>query len=75
MSLNSLFEHIHQLPSVPAVVTELITSLDNDKISIHRVSSTIHKDPNLSLKLLRSANSVRYGVGRNVATIDDALSE
>jgi HD-like signal output (HDOD) protein len=73
MSLNSLFEHIHQLPSVPAVVTELITSLDNDKISIHRVSTTIHKDPNLSLKLLRSANSVRYGVGRNVATIDDAL--
>lgn len=73
MSLNSLFEHIHQLPSVPAVVTELIASLDNDKISIHRVSTTIHKDPNLSLKLLRSANSVRYGMGRNVATIDDAL--
>lgn len=73
MSLNSLFEHIHQLPSVPAVVGELIASLDNDRISIHRVSATIHKDPSLSLKLLRSANSVRYGVGRNVATIDDAL--
>ncbi|MGM8851698.1 HDOD domain-containing protein [Salinicola halophyticus] len=73
MSLNSLFEHIHQLPSVPAVVTELIASLDNDRISIHRVSSIIRRDPSLSLKLLRSANSVRYGVGRNVATIDDAL--
>ncbi|OLO04160.1 MULTISPECIES: HDOD domain-containing protein [Salinicola] len=73
MSLNSLFEHIHQLPSVPAVVTELIASLDNDRISVHRVSTTIRKDPSLSLKLLRSANSVRYGVGRNVATIDDAL--
>ncbi|WP_157956766.1 HDOD domain-containing protein [Salinicola halimionae] len=73
MPMNSLFEHIHQLPSVPAVVIELIASLDNDKISVHRVSATIRKDPSLSLKLLRSANSVRYGVGRNVATIDDAL--
>lgn len=73
MPLHSLFDHIHKLPSVPAVVTELIASLDNDKISVHRVSATIRKDPNLSLKLLRSANSVRYGVGRNVATIDDAL--
>jgi len=73
MPLNSLFEHIHQLPSVPAVVTELVVSLDDDKISVHRVSATIHRDPSLSLKLLRAANSVRYGVGRNVASIDDAL--
>ncbi|WP_251978279.1 HDOD domain-containing protein [Salinicola avicenniae] len=73
MSLDSLFEHIHQLPSVPAVVAELMASLDNDKISVHRVSATIRKDPSLSLKLLRSANSVRYGVGRNVSSIDDAL--
>ncbi|GHB10728.1 HDOD domain-containing protein [Salinicola rhizosphaerae] len=73
MSLDSLFEHIHKLPSVPAVVAELMASLENDRISVHRVSATIRKDPNLSLKLLRSANSVRYGVGRNVSSIDDAL--
>ncbi|WP_110687166.1 HDOD domain-containing protein [Salinicola aestuarinus] len=73
MSLVPLFEKIHQLPTVPAVVSELISSLDNDRISIHHVSASIRKDPSLSLKLLRSANSVRYGVGRNVATIDNAL--
>lgn len=73
MPLESLFDKIHQLPAVPAVVSELISSFANERISVHRVSTSIRKDPSLSLKLLRSANSVRYGVGRNVATIDDAL--
>ncbi|WP_353978972.1 HDOD domain-containing protein [Salinicola endophyticus] len=73
MRYQPLFEHVHRLPSIPGVVAELIASLDDDRASIQQVSANIRKDPGLSLKLLRAANSVRYGVGRNVASIDDAI--
>ncbi len=73
MPYQALFEHVHRLPSIPGVVAELIASLDDDRASIQQVSVNIRKDPGLSLKLLRAANSVRYGVGRNVASIDDAI--
>ncbi|MCM2972347.1 HDOD domain-containing protein [Larsenimonas suaedae] len=71
--MDQLFEKIHQLPNVPEVVMELLENFNNRNISVDEVSSSIKKDPNLSLKVLRMANSARYGAGRNVASIDDAV--
>ncbi|MCM2129638.1 HDOD domain-containing protein [Larsenimonas rhizosphaerae] len=71
--MDQLFEKIHQLPNVPEVVMELIENFNNRNISVDEVASSIKKDPNLALKVLRMANSARYGAGRNIGSIDDAV--
>ena len=62
------------LPTMPAVAHELIRSLSNDDAPLSQVRNAIAKDPALAVKLLRLANSARYGASRSVASIDDALA-
>ncbi|WP_106476229.1 HDOD domain-containing protein [Phytohalomonas tamaricis] len=73
MSIEQLFDQIKHLPNVPAVVMALIERFDDEHLHVSDVANNIKKDPNLTLKVLRLANSTRYGAGRNVASIDDAV--
>jgi HD-like signal output (HDOD) protein len=63
-----------QLPTMPEVAHELIRSLSDDDAPIAQVRNAIAKDPALSVKLMRLANSSRYGASRSISSIDDAIS-
>lgn len=73
MQLDALFDHASALPTVPKVVQELITSLDDDNTLIGDLASKIAADPVLSARLLRLANSAYYHPSRPIGTIEDAL--
>ena len=62
------------LPTMPEVAHELIRSLNDDDAPLAQVRNAIAKDPALAVKLLRLANSARYGASRSVSTIDDAIA-
>ena len=61
------------LPSMPEVAHELIRSLQDEDVPVGPVRDAITKDPALTVKLLRLANSARYGASKEIATIDDAM--
>lgn len=73
MSLSALFEQIHKLPSIPAVVQELIDNFNNPDVDADAISANIRKDQVISAKVMRLANSARYGAGRKIASIDTAV--
>ncbi len=62
------------LPTMPEVAHQLIRSLNDDDAPLSQVRDAIAKDPSLAVKLLRLANSARYGASRSVSTIDDAMA-
>ncbi len=62
------------LPTMPEVAHELIKSLNDDDAPLSQVRNAIAKDPALAVKLLRLANSARYGASRSVSSIDDAIA-
>lgn len=62
------------LPTMPAVAHELIRSLNNDDAPIEPVRKAISQDPALAVKLLRLANSARYGASRSISKLDDAIA-
>lgn len=72
-SLESFFASV-QLPSIPDLAHSLIKTLNDEDASIDEVSDLITRDPAISAKLLRLANSAQFGLPRGVATIEDAIA-
>ncbi|MFN3375864.1 MAG: HDOD domain-containing protein [Burkholderiaceae bacterium] len=63
-----------QLPTMPDVAQELIATMRDDDIPFEKVRAAISRDPALTAKLLRLANSARFGLPRQVASLDDAIT-
>jgi HD-like signal output (HDOD) protein len=72
-SIESFFERV-QLPSINQVAQALIKTLHDENASILTVRDLIAKDPALSAKLLKLANSAQFGLPRGVGTVDDAIA-
>jgi HD-like signal output (HDOD) protein len=72
-ALDSFFESV-QLPSIPALAHSLIATLNDEHASVEAVSDLIARDPAISAKLLRLANSAQFGLPRGVGSVEDAIA-
>lgn len=63
-----------QLPAMPEVAQRLLESFDRDDLSLSTLAALIGKDPSLSAKVLRLANSARYSPSRAVSSLSDAAA-
>lgn len=73
MQLDDLFSRANELPSIPEVVQELIASFDNNSVDADDIGRKIAMDQVLTVKVLRLANSARYGRSRNVSSVNEAV--
>ena len=71
--LNQLLKQSEDLPTLPDVVFELHAALDSDTTSEAEIARIIERDPALTTRLLRVANSAFFSGGSNVATIQTAI--
>lgn len=71
--LSTFFQNV-KLPVISEVAHALIQSLDNEDVSAKEISALIARDPSLTAKLLRLANSARFGASREVRSLDDAIA-
>lgn len=74
MVMNDVIKRIHDLPSLSAVVVELLTSMEDEDIDGHVLGAKIALDQALTAKTLRLANSSFYGMPSKVTTIHQAIS-
>lgn len=72
--LDEALRKIHNLPSLPTVVVELLASLDQDDVNIDTLVQKIAQDQALAAKTLRLANSSFYGMARQITTIQEAIT-
>jgi HD-like signal output (HDOD) protein len=72
-SLLQFFADV-KLPTISDVAHALIATLDNDDVSARQVAAIIGRDPALTAKLMRLANSARFGSRRGVSTLDEAIA-
>ena len=71
-SLDSFFATVI-LPSMPEVAQQLIKTLHSPEVGVTEVSDIISRDPALTAKLLRLANSAQFGLPRGVGTLPEAI--
>lgn len=65
--------HLGDLPSMPAAVAELLSSMQREDIEVHTLAGKIALDQALAAKVLRLANSSFYGLQCKVANIQQAI--
>ncbi|MYM23771.1 HDOD domain-containing protein [Duganella sp. FT135W] len=74
VALDEVVRRIHDLPSLPAVVAELLSSMEEDDVDLHYLSGRLALDQALTAKTLRLANSSFYGMPSKVTSIQQAMS-
>ncbi|HEX8406616.1 MAG TPA: HDOD domain-containing protein [Duganella sp.] len=74
ISADDVIKCVRDLPSLPAVVAELLATMENDDVDTHVLAAKIALDQALTAKTLRLANSSFYGLQSKVTTIQQAIS-
>ena len=74
IAFTEIVNKIHALPSLPAVVMQLLGGIGQNNADINQLSAIVSKDQALSAKALRLANSSFYGMQRKVTTMPQAVS-
>lgn len=62
------------LPSLPRLYQAITAEMNREDISLKRVSGIIGSDVAMTAKVLQLVNSAFFGLGRRVASIDQAVS-
>jgi putative nucleotidyltransferase with HDIG domain len=74
ISFDELKVRIRDLPPLPAVVLDLMASFNNERISSDDIVVKLSRDPALTAKTLRMANSSFYGMTRQIGSVPDAVT-
>ncbi|WP_028536665.1 HDOD domain-containing protein [Paludibacterium yongneupense] len=74
MYLEAIFEKASgRLPMIPKVVQELIASFQRQDTNAEDISDKVGHDQVLSARVLRMANSARFGYARRIGSLEDAV--
>lgn len=74
LTIDDVTQQLHDLPSLPAVVMELLNSIDQEDVDISVLAKKVSHDQALTAKTLRLANSSLYGLQVKVTTITQAIT-
>lgn len=73
---NQLMERLlrsPRLPSLPTIALDVIDLVQQRDVNINQIAETIHYDPALSSKILKTVNSSFYAQAHAIGTISHAL--
>lgn len=73
MNLQALIDSAANLPSIPKVVQELIESFGSDDFDLDDIAKKVSADQALTAKVLRLANSAKFGGNRTIGSVNDAI--
>ena len=74
ISLAQIIDRVQDLPTLPAIVMELLNSIDNEELNVQELAQKVSLDLALTAKTLRYANSPYYGAMIKVTTVQQAIS-
>lgn len=73
MEIKDLLAQSNKLPNIPAIIREIIESINDPDANYGDIAHKIAQDQTLSLKVLRLVNSAYFGLSRKVDSIDEAV--
>jgi HD-like signal output (HDOD) protein len=62
-----------ELPVIPAIVQQLMAALRNPNVDARQIAQALARDPVLTTKVLRLANSSFFGGQRSMSSVDSAV--
>lgn len=74
MELEALLNYPRALPAMPRAVTDLLGEMNQEDPSPRRIGDLISRDPALTTRVLRLANSAFFRVSRKIGSADEAVA-
>ncbi|MBB3220750.1 HDOD domain-containing protein [Pseudoduganella umbonata] len=74
LGYDDVVNSLDDLPSLPAIVMELLNSIDAEEVDIAVLARKVAQDQALTAKTLRLANSPLYGLQVRITTIQQAIT-
>jgi putative nucleotidyltransferase with HDIG domain len=71
--LRSIVRNISELPTLPQVVTVILSLIDSPDSSAEDINKVMEKDPSLVGKILKLVNSAYYGLPNKVNSVRQAI--
>jgi len=68
-----IVEEVDSLPSLPSIVVKLIEVVNSSDSAAEDAAELIEKDPALTSKMIRLANSAFYGIPRSISSVTSAV--
>jgi len=68
-----IVENADRLPSLPSIVLKLMDVVNSSNSSAEDAARLIEKDPALTGKMIRLANSAFYGIPRSISSVSSAV--
>lgn len=72
--LRRVFQKDPNLPTFPEHIRRILGLLAQDGVGIPDIAKEVAKDPVMTLRVVRLANSAAYGASRGVTSLDRALA-
>ncbi len=72
-TLEEILESLDSIPTPNFVVTKVIDLVSQPNISASELTEVIEKDPNLTVRVMKLANSAYYGLPHNISTLSHAV--
>ncbi|TVR11805.1 MAG: HDOD domain-containing protein [Planctomycetota bacterium] len=73
VSFTDIIGRVHNVPSLPEVVTEVVRLINDPRSSAEQVHKIMVKDQAMAAKILRMVNSVYYGLPDPVHNLEQAI--
>ena len=64
----------YTLPTLPVILAKIFKLIDNPRSTMKQISMVVMQDVAIATKVIRLINSVYYGLTRNVASIQEAIT-
>ncbi len=73
-NLRQLVTRCTELPSVPALYSEIIEAMQDPSVDVEGIGALVMKDVAITAKILKLANSAFFGLGHEISSPGDAIS-
>ncbi|MEN9353376.1 MAG: hypothetical protein RL318_701 [Fibrobacterota bacterium] len=70
---QNILENVGQVPTLPTIVARALEIIHDPNSQAEELGRLLSKDPALSVKVLRLANSAFYGIPRSISSINQAV--
>ncbi len=72
-TLDEILEELDSIPTPNFVVTKVMELVSQPNISASELTEVIEKDPNLTVRVMKLANSAYYGLPQKISTLSHAV--
>jgi putative nucleotidyltransferase with HDIG domain len=73
VTIKDIIKELEEIPPLPAAAFELLELTSDIHANAGKATQILSRDPALSMKVLKSANSCKYGYTRHIGTVSQAV--